>query len=167
MGCTWATVFMSSRNILALTSDNAWQEVKTCMVESKESLHRGHAGLIVGFPWESLSFVMKSQVRNFKWRRSFLASCVVSMFWSAGCARPVRPYSWTFRKAILELFSDMLLSLFSCQEVILVLTRVSHCILGHAGVCSRDSGGGSPYFILRSWIWLAQVVELLLHIFNM
>ena len=55
----------------------------------------------------------------------------------------------------------------SCQDVIAVFTRVSHCDLVHAGVCRRERGGGSPYFWQIICTWLAQVVEVLLHIFSM
>ena len=61
----------------------------------------------------------------------------------------------------------MVLREFSCQEMTRVLTSSFQSSLDHAGVCRRESGEGRPYFRQIIWTWLAQVVELLLHILSM
>ena len=146
MGCTCDTVFIRSGNSRFLTSESARHNTNACSVGSvMEAVQRLHAKLDVELLAElSVSLIwIRSQVRC---KRSFLQSCVVSMFCNAGCGRPDKPLRLTFRNLIFELFCDRHLRFFSCQVVILVFTNVSHCDLVHAGVCRRARGGGSPYF---------------------
>ena len=93
MGCTWATVFTSSGYSLLLTSDVDKQEVRICSIESVGSWHRSHAADTPGLSRDSLSFVKKSLVRNFKWTRSFLTSSVLEMLCRMGCGLPDSPDS--------------------------------------------------------------------------
>ena len=104
MGWTWETAFVSSGISLFLTLEVAEHETMTCSIESMEVSQSLQAGLSEGWSIASLSLVRKSQVRNFRWRRSFLASWVVEMLWRTWCGRPDR---------------------FSCQIVTFVLTVVS------------------------------------------
>ena len=116
---------------------------------------------------ECLSFVKMSHVKNFRWSLSFLASCIVWMLWRTGWVVPERPHSCTLRYFILVLVEASLLNSFSYQMVTLILTRQSHVCL-HQGwsFWRRTRGDGSPYFRHSSWMWLLQVVELLLHILS-
>ena len=65
---------MRSGMSLLLTSEVAGHETMTCSIESMEASQSLQAGLSEGWSIASLSFVRKSHVKNFRWRRSFLAS---------------------------------------------------------------------------------------------
>ena len=65
---------MRSGMSLLLTSEVAGHETMTCSIESMAASHSLQAGLSEGWSIASLSFVRKSHVKNFRWRRSFLAS---------------------------------------------------------------------------------------------
>ena len=101
IGCTCDTLFISSGNNLFLTSESFRHDTRTCSVESViTAVHSEHARLDV----ELSVSVIRSQVRNLRYNRSFLQSCVVSIFCSAGCGRPDRPFRFTLRNLIFELF---------------------------------------------------------------
>ena len=63
----------------------------------------------------------------------------------------------------------MLLRFCSCQTVILVLTKVFHSVLAIPWfeAVLEVGGGHTLNRLFGIWIWLAQVVELLLHICSM
>ena len=105
MGCTCDTVFIRSGNSRFLTSESARHDTNACSVGSvMEAVQRLHAKLDVELLAELSVSVIRSQVRNLRCKRSFLQSCVVSMFCNAGCGRPDKPLRLTFRNLIFELF---------------------------------------------------------------
>ena len=128
------------------------------------------AELMAGWWREMSSLQKKSQVRNFRWRRSFFASCVESILWRTGWGCPERPVRLTLRYFIFEFCNAWFRSSRSYQTVTLVLTRMFQSSLQIHGVTSdclrRESGQGRPYLRHRSCTWFAQVVELLLDIMS-
>ena len=105
MGCTCDTVFIRSGNSRFLTSESARHDTNACSVGSvMEAVQRLQAKLDVELLAELSVSVIRSQVRNLRCKRSFLQSCVVSMFYNAGCGRPDKPLRLTFRNLIFELF---------------------------------------------------------------
>ena len=74
IGWTAATVFMSSGQSLLLTSAVDLHDTRMWEVESRGALHREQAELMLGWSSDNLSLLMKSPVKNLRWRRSFLAS---------------------------------------------------------------------------------------------
>ena len=74
IGWTAATMFMSSGQSLLLTAEVDLHDTRMWEVESRGALHKEQAELMVGLSSDNLSLLMKSPVRNLRWRRSFLAS---------------------------------------------------------------------------------------------
>ena len=68
LGWTLATVLRRSGRSLLLTSLVALQTARTCSIESTGAWQRLQAGLRLGWSRESFSFVMKSHVKNLRWR---------------------------------------------------------------------------------------------------
>ena len=72
IGWIASILFLSSGQSLLLTSAVYLHDKRMWEAESRGALHKEQAELMVGWSSDILSLLMKSLVKNFRWRRSFL-----------------------------------------------------------------------------------------------
>ena len=166
MGCTWATVFNNSGTSLRLTSAVAIHDTNTCSIVSLLLRQRSQRWETPGLSLAILSFVRKSQVRNFSWTRSFFTSCVVWISRRTGWGWSDKPKAvhlctsfWSFLLLLLAIPFHARLWLSSWQEfsrtvLLLAVDSVARIVVTVGRTVDREVVHGlTRYWSYRHTSW--------------